>query len=150
MDPSIEIFRRPPEAPARRLLVECGLPASDLDARHFEDFLGCGRSDLRGVVGLEVFGCVALLRSLGVAEEARGAGCGRALVEGIEAHARQRGVSDLYLLTTTAEAFFVRLGYTRMERDQAPGPITRTKEFSDLCPGSAVLMMKRLTPRGGP
>jgi hypothetical protein len=47
-------------------------------------------------------------------------------------------------LTIDAEKFFARLGYRTMARSDAPAAIQSTDEFSSLCPGSAVLMQKRL------
>ena len=85
-----------------------------------------------------------MLRSLAVAETARGCGCGKALVQGIEATARSRGVANLYLLTNTAETFFARLGYRTIARADAPEAIRTTEEFSSLCPDSAVVMVKTL------
>ncbi len=141
----MQIFHRPPESRSRALLAECDLPTTDLESRHFDHFLGCGSAEEpQGIVGLEIFGSVALLRSLAVTEEARGLGCGQALVAGAETYAIEKGVHDLYLLTNTAERFFARLGYSRSERNAAPEPIKRTQEFSSLCPDSAALMVKKL------
>ncbi|MBV7328340.1 GNAT family N-acetyltransferase [Chloroflexi bacterium TSY] len=141
----MKIFHHPPEFRSRELLAECDLPTSDLESRHFDHFLGCGPAeDPQGIVGLEIFGAVALLRSLAVAKDARGTGCGKALVMGAETYAKEKGVSKLYLLTTTAERFFVHLGYSHAERSSAPEQLKRTKEFSDLCPENAAFMMKKL------
>lgn len=141
----MQIFHRPPESRSRQLLVECDLPTSDLKSHHFAHFLGCGTAEaLQGIVGLEIYGSVALLRSLAVAKEARGSGCGQALVTGAENYAKEKGVRELYLLTATAERFFARLGYAAAERDTAPEQIKCTNEFSDLCPDSAAFMMKKL------
>lgn len=67
-----------------------------------------------------------------------------ALVAKAEGHAKAHGVEEVYLLTTTAEGFFARLGYERVEREGAPESIRGTKEFSSICPSSAVLMRKLL------
>jgi len=48
----------------------------------------------------------------------------------------------MYLLTTTAEAFFELLGFRRIERHAAPPEIQRSAEFSSLCPSSATVMAK--------
>lgn len=141
----MQIFHRPPAHRVRELLAACDLPTADLESRHFESFLGCGTAaNPQGIVGLEIFGAVALLRSLAVAEEARGFGCGTALVAAAEHYAKEQGVRELYLLTTTAERFFARLGYTRADRNTAPEHIKRTQEFSGLCPESAAFMAKKL------
>ena len=100
--------------------------------------------NLRDVVGLELFGEVALLRSLAVASSRRGTGVGSGLVAHAERHARDQGVQSLFLLTTTAEKFFLRRGYTRIPRDEAPAAIKGTKEFSGICPSSSAFMVKQL------
>ena len=141
----MHLYRHPPEAVTRELLAQCGLPTSDLDAWDFEHFFGCGSPENpKGVVGLELFDSFALLRSLAVAEENRGLGCGKALVAEAERYAREKGVRELYLLTTTAEEFFFRLGYRQAERKSAPEPIRKTREFSGLCPETSAFMVKKL------
>ncbi len=87
---------------------------------------------------------MALLRSLAVAAHVRGRGVGRALLADAERYARSHEVKDIYLLTTTAERFFARAGYERVERDSAPREIQQTEEFSTLCPATSALMRKRL------
>jgi amino-acid N-acetyltransferase len=139
------IFRHPPEGAVRRLLAEANLPTADVTAAHLEHFFGCGLQQApKGIVGLELYGEHALLRSLAVDPDTRGRGCARALVEGAERHARRCGVRRLYLLTTTAADFFARLGYKRVEREKAPDSIRATSEFSTLCPSSSVLMLKEV------
>jgi amino-acid N-acetyltransferase len=66
------------------------------------------------------------------------------LVERAETHAAKYGVRTLYLLTTTAEAFFARRGYHRIDRGVAPAAIRSTREFAALCPASSAFMSKRL------
>ena len=141
----MRIHEGPDHARVAELLAECGLPTSDLAPGSIEAFLGCGDpSRPGGVVGLEVHGRYGLLRSLAVAEGARGAGCGKALVSGLEARARQRGLESLYLLTETAEPFFAALGYRRVQRGDVPQPIRATSEFASICPDSAAVMRKDL------
>jgi amino-acid N-acetyltransferase len=141
----MHVYRHPPETVTRALLTACGLPTADLHSGHFEHFFGCGSPENpQGVVGLELFDSCALLRSLAVAAKHRGLGCGKALVAAAERYARDKGVRALYLLTTTAEEFFFRLGYRRAERQSAPEPIRKTKEFSDLCPETSAFMVKQL------
>jgi len=54
-------------------------------------------------------------------------------------------VDWLYLLTTTAETFFVRCGYEVIDRAAVPEEIRATAEFRDLCPASSLCMKKRLS-----
>lgn len=136
-----------PDSPAiRALLRGSNLPDDDLVDGHGVSFLRAGaaaRPD--GVVGIEPLGGFGLLRSLAVAPEARGGGVGRALVAAAEDRARRGGLRTLFLLTTSAEPFFARLGYQRIAREDAPEAVRRTSQFAGLCPASAVLMMKSLS-----
>jgi len=141
----MRIFRHPDVAAVEALLASCNLPSADLEARHFAHFFACGPAHaLTGVVGLELYGSVALLRSLAVAPEARGQGLGKQLVAHMEAHAAAQGVSALYLLTDTAAPLFLSLGYAVTERAAAPAEIRGTRQFASQCPASAAFMVKRL------
>ena len=60
------------------------------------------------------------------------------------AHAAEKGVATLYLLTTTAADFFGRRGYEAVPRSAAPAAIAATPQFRDLCPASSVLMRKAI------
>jgi amino-acid N-acetyltransferase len=63
------------------LLQSQGLPVSDITDEHLESFFFAGSdSSPTGLVGLEVHGADALLRSLVVAEAARGKGLGSSWV----------------------------------------------------------------------
>lgn len=141
----MNLFAHPTEPAIKAILSACNLPTQDLGEQNLEHFFGCSQTDEPGgVVGLELYGSVALLRSLAVTEVVRGKGCGKALVKRAEQHARRAGVSELYLLTSTAKPFFEGLGYLETERAQAPAAIQATKEFASICPGSAAFMRKRL------
>jgi len=143
VDTALNIYRKPAEAHVRRLLAEGELPTSDLSPLHLEHFFACGPIDApQGVVGLELYGNVALLRSLAVSTGSRGNGHGKALIAHAERYAASQGVREVYLLTTTAVEWFERFGYRRIDRDSAPDVIGRTEEFSALCPSSSVLMVK--------
>jgi amino-acid N-acetyltransferase len=139
----MDIFANPDESSVKQLLSESNLPTADITAQHLMHFFGCGHGPgLEGVVGLELYGDVALLRSLAVAPGQRGSGLGSRLVAHAERHAQDQGIKALYLLTTTAEAFFLRHGYARIPRDEAPIAIRNTSEFSGICPASSAFMVK--------
>ena len=72
-----------------------------------EHFFFCGSADVpTALVGLELHGTSALLRSLVVHPDVRLTGIGKMLVEHAETQARARGVRAMYLLTTTASGSF--------------------------------------------
>ena len=139
----IEQAKRSDMAGIRWLLEYEQLPTGDLIEPALERFLVC-RDDkgLVGAVGLEVFESVALLRSLVVDRTVRGEGLGSQLSTAAEELARRLGVESIYLLTTTADEFFRRRGYRIVARAEAPAAIQRTKEVSQLCPSSAILMVR--------
>ncbi len=139
------IRERPPQLSVVALLEAEGLPASDLTESHLEHFFFTGSDGApSALVGLEIYGEAALLRSLVVSADARTQGLGSALVQHAEGYAAARQVRSIYLLTTTAEAYFEHRGYRRVDRAQAPASIQSTREFSGLCPSSSAFMIKRL------
>jgi amino-acid N-acetyltransferase len=132
-------------APQQRLLAACELPYQDITAAHLKHYLGKHDGGaLVGVVGLELCGDDALLRSLAVAEPCRGRGLGSDLLSSAEQRAHAQGVQTLYLLTTTASRFFAAHGFREIDRATAPAAVQETTEFQTLCPDSAVCMVKRL------
>ncbi len=96
-----------------------------------------------GVAGIEACGVTgehALLRSVAVDPAWRDRGLGRALVMRAIADAEGRGAKALYLLTTTAEAYFPSFGFRTTTRDAVPDDVRATKEFLGACPASATVM----------
>jgi N-acetylglutamate synthase-like GNAT family acetyltransferase len=67
------------------------------------------------------------------------------LVAALEQRASAAGITQLVLLTETAESFFGRLGYGVIERDRAPSAVASSAEFRTLCPSTAVCMRKVLS-----
>ena len=125
------------------LLQAEGLPTEDLDENALRLFLVVEEHGaVKAVVGLERYADTALLRSLVVASELRGLGHGNALASAAEQLARDLGIASLYLLTTSADAFFRRRGYRAIHRDESPAAIKQTTQFSSLCPSTAVVMVK--------
>lgn len=49
-----------------------------------------------------------------------------------------------FLLAEGAAAFFAALGFREIERQSAPAEITATMQFEQLCPSSAICMVKEL------
>lgn len=133
----------------RRLLSDAELPIDDLGPGLLERFLIAELDDeVVGLVGLEVYDTTGLLRSLVVAEKSRNTGFGEKLVGALEKAAQAAGVRDLWLLTIDAAGFFTGQGYDIVTRDAVPEVIRHSKEFAELCPDSAYLMMKNLGANG--
>lgn len=129
--------------------VETLLSASDLPLDGVRDSISgfvVAEDDgaVAGAIGLEQYGSVALLRSAVVSPEHRGSGVGRRLVEQLLKHAEQMGVEEVYLLTTTAEEYFPRFGFTRTARSAVPDALRASAEFQGACPDTAVVMKRRV------
>lgn len=136
------------EGPVRELLESVQLPHEDI-AEHLEHFfVALHRGDLLGVAGLELHGDVGLLRSLAVSERWRGRGLAARLSRAVLDEARRKGVAELFLLTTTAEAYCRRLGFETVDRALVPDSVRQTREFSELCPCTAVCMHRSIEPKG--
>lgn len=127
------------------VLAGCDLPVADISASSPPQFFGFRVAGaLVAVIGLQRFQSVGLLRSLAVTSAYRGRGLARELVSHAESFAVSHGVESLYLLTTTAEAFFIKQGYRAAARQDAPASIRATSQFSGLCPSSSAFLSKRL------
>ncbi|SER70932.1 arsenic resistance N-acetyltransferase ArsN2 [Natrinema salaciae] len=126
------------------LLDANGLPTRDVRTKPECFFVAVSETAWIGIGGVELYGSHGLLRSVVVTEPNRGRGYGAALVDALEEYARANGVESLYLLTTTAAAFFRRAGYEAIERAAVPPRIQRTTEFAALCPASAICMKTAL------
>lgn len=142
-------------AAVERLLAASGLPTAgvgDVLTRRPADFVVAEVSDeapgapgaLVAVAGLEVCCDNALLRSVAVDPAWRTHGLGRELVRRLVCVAEGRGLRALYLLTMTAEHYFPRLGFARIDRGEVPAEIAATLEFQSACPASAVAMARPL------
>jgi amino-acid N-acetyltransferase len=136
-----------PAAPADGPAIASMLRAADLPyediAPHLGHFFVARKGGVVvGAVGLEVHGPDGLLRSLGVAPAYRGHGLGDELVRRLERAAAEWGVAQLWLLTTTAEAFFARRGFRVTPRTAVPTEIAATHEFKSLCPSTAICMTR--------
>lgn len=125
----------------RALLEEHRLPLAGIPDNLEGFFVAEEGSVVVGVAGLERYGPYALLRSVAVAEQGRGTGA--ALVRKILGEAQAHGTEAVFLLTTTAEGYFPRFGFTLAERDDVPEALQASAEFRGACPSSATLMVRR-------
>jgi amino-acid N-acetyltransferase len=105
-----------------------------LVARDGDEIVGC--------VALELYGPVALLRSLAVAPSRHGEGLGRRLTSAGLELGRGAGVTTFCLLTTTAAEFFARhFGFRPIARVAVPAPVRQSVEFVSACPETAQAML---------
>jgi len=121
------------------LLAEAQLPTEGV-AEHLHSFFVIDEGGrIVASAGVERHGDAALLRSLAVAADARGAGLGAAVLRRALQEASDHA-AGLYALTTTAESYLSRFGFERVSRDSLPPRLLESRELQDACPSSATVM----------
>lgn len=127
-------------AEIKSLVAESGLPLDGIDdhwrtfivARDGERMVACG--------GAEAHRLAALLRSIAVAPDYRGRGLGRRIVRELIDRLAARGLREFYVLTTTAEGYFRKRGFSVIDRDEIHPQLLGSKELQGACPSTAVCM----------
>jgi N-acetylglutamate synthase-like GNAT family acetyltransferase len=130
------------------LLLANKLPTEGAQAHLPTYLLATSNGEVVGCAGAEVYGSVALLRSVAVAPGLQKQGIGRQLVDRLLHEARSRDIAALYLLTVTAPEYFAQYGFKRMKIEDAPQALKASAEFQGACPACAALMA--LTLREAP
>ena len=127
------------------LLEQVHLKGEDLTETMLSTFFGIYENELLVAVGgMEPSPPFALLRSFATNPEHQGQGHASTILNEVEHLAGEMGITHIYLLTETAEAYFARKGYEITHRNQAPQFIASTTQFKGLCPASAVFMRKHI------
>jgi amino-acid N-acetyltransferase len=123
-----------------QLVAAAGLPLAGLTDHLGAAIVGRAEGRIVACAALEIHRDGALLRSVAVDGALRGHGLGAQIVSAALDLARRRGVTKAYLLTTTAEQYFRRFGFTPVTRDTVPPGVRRSVEFESACPAGAVAM----------
>ena len=133
------------EQSIKELVLRCDLNADHLTTNELRNFILARKGGrIVGAVGLEITGNSGVVRSLCVMKNHRSQGIGKKLAVYIEKYAKSRGIEALYLLTLTAKDFFSKMGYSQINRNSVPKGIKKIPEFKNLCPDTAVCMLKQL------
>jgi amino-acid N-acetyltransferase len=122
------------------LLEASQLPGSDIGLDKQLFLVALHNRVVIGTIALEVYGNSALLRSFAVDANFRSQQIGARLYREAVAQSKQKGIDHLFLLTTTADKYFDRLGWQRIGRDEVPEAIGASTEFASLCPLSSIVM----------
>lgn len=126
------------------LLSANQLPTIDMNENSVQLFVALFNNELIGTIGIEKFNQLALLRSLAVKDKFKNQKVGEQLVNYLFDFSKVEHISELYLLTTTAEKYFYKFGFHKIDRLKVPEIIMQTREFKDICPLSAVVMQRKL------
>jgi amino-acid N-acetyltransferase len=129
------------------LLDRLHLPLAGLDDHVSTMVVAREDGEIIGTAALEMYEDGALLRSVAVDPAQQGRQLGHRLTDAALQLALARGVTSVFLLTTTAERFFPKFGFEPITRDQVPASVRESVEFKSACPASAIVMRKRLAER---
>jgi len=127
-----------------RLLHWCRLPDTDLDPQRQHFFVAEMGGAIIGSAAIEVYENYGLFRSLAVSAPFRNLKVAEKLLEHIIQLSKEKELSGLYLLTTTAPEYFRKKGWTQIERSAVPHAVAQSTEFASVCPASAICMSKHL------
>lgn len=126
------------------ILTSFNLPAEDCEAHLPNFFIVEEDNRVIAVGGLEIFGKSGLVRSIAVISEYQGKRIGEMVYQRIEERAKALGMTQLFLLTDTAVQYFERFSFTKIRRSDTPVEIVATRQFRELCPDSATVMVSTL------
>lgn len=128
----------------KAILVANDLPTAGVD-EHWRTFV-VARDGARIIAcgGAEAYATAALIRSIAVLPEYRRRGLGRRIVRQLIDRLASRGLREFYLLTTTAEKYFRKRGFRKIDRDEVHPQVLASREFQDACPKSAICMRLRM------
>jgi arsenate reductase len=123
------------------LISECGLNAEGIGATYPAGYAVVDSAgELVGAAGVEIYGEDGLLRSVTVAADRRGSGLGALLVRNRLQWAVEQRLRAVYVLTLASARFFERLGFWRVEREEAPEGIRGSELFRSARPTTAALL----------
>ena len=125
------------------------LPTAGAQAHLNTYLLAVANGEVVGSAGAEVYGQIALLRSVAVAPGLHKQGIGKLLLDRLLLEAQRRDIGWLYLLTVTAPEYFAQFGFKRGKIEDAPEALKASAELQGACPACAAFMSLTLqaTPR---
>jgi amino-acid N-acetyltransferase len=126
------------------LLERCGLPFQGVAEARETTVVARKEGKIIGCAALEVYGPVALLRSVAVDPAHQGQALGSTLVQRQVQDAQHLDVHRIYLFTETACDYFPRFGFRLIDRSDVPPEIHTSVEWEVACPASAQAMVLRL------
>lgn len=111
-------------AALREFLAAQGLPTDDILAPGTIYWLAeTDSNELVASAGLELGSETGLLRSVATADLHRGKGLGKRMVDNALAEARAQGLKHVFLFSTGAGSYFVRLGFVESSVEELVGAL---------------------------
>ena len=130
-----------PDLPAiAQLLHDGGQQAGAARERVGRTVVAQGDRNVIGTAAWDPAGDAAMLRSVSVSEDVRGAGIGSLVTAAALRGIARNGIRDVYAVTTDAEGFFTRCGFRVVSRDELPPGVAEHRQITRECPASAPVM----------
>jgi amino-acid N-acetyltransferase len=126
------------------LLQNNKLPVEDIAAGRQQFWIATINETIAGIIAVEKYGTYALLRSMATDTAFRNNGIATQLVQTVFNFAQLKNISAVYLLTETAEQYFAKKGFTKIDRQHVPEAIQQSTEFASVCPSSAIVMENKI------
>lgn len=123
------------------LLEQNDLPIEDIKTASIDFWIYKNDDKIIGVCGLEKAENFGLLRSFAVLDAYKNKGIGTELYNYVIEECKKRAYYALFILTTTASAYFKKQNWHQITRFAVPREIAQSAEFSSLCPDSADCFM---------
>ncbi len=127
----------------RELLENNHLPSVDIHEPSIGFILGVIDESVVACAALEKLSDTCLLRSVVVSDQHQGQGYANLLCEQLIKNAQDEQYGDIYLLTIDVQGYFLRRGFAVVDREVVPESVRGSRQFSELCPGEAVVMVYR-------
>jgi amino-acid N-acetyltransferase len=131
MEPHVRTAQLADLASVERLLTSVDLTVAGVSEHLLRFLVAEDAGEIVACAGLEIYGPHALLRSVAVHPRNRNKGLGTFLVTRLVDQARRDGVRFVYLLTTTAEEYFRRLGFGPIGREDVDPALRQSAEFDE-------------------
>jgi glycerol 3-phosphatase-2 len=131
------------------LLASVGLSSEGVEERLEHTLVSRNRIGLVATACLDPVGDFGILRSVAVRSDVQRDGLGMLACVAALREGRRLGRSTFALFTETAQAFFERLGFRKVERDTLPEPVRVSSHATEDCAQSATAMvLTRRNARG--
>jgi len=125
----------------RSLLESQKLPTETVGTSKTDFYLAMDNEAVDGVAGFEYYGDDVLLRSVAVPTSMQKKQIGSQLVDWMIAHAKQKGIRRIVLLTETASKFFAKKGFSVVDRSSINNEaMKKSSQFCGGCCSSAACM----------
>lgn len=130
----------------KNLLFYYDLAVEDIlidNLKHF--IIAKSENMIIGVIGIEIYNEIGLLRSFAVSPSFRLNGIGKRLFGNLVIYSYQNKINKLYLFTKNSDVFFRKLGFQTLNRNNLPQSIKRSSQYTTHCVKNVTCMYMQIS-----